>query len=100
MKKAPASSESQKTPFPTKRDHPGNHDPVVDSPSQESFPSTDPASVTPGRQEGGGPHDNTRSGEKKAPPPSEDALDEGLEESFPASDPVSVGTKKPTKPAQ
>jgi hypothetical protein len=104
MKPANKRPENDKTPFPTRRDHPDKENPALDSALEESFPASDPASVSLARPEPAaepaGQRDNPGGGkEKKASRPSEDALDKGLEESFPASDPVSVSTKKPHKPA-
>jgi hypothetical protein len=103
--------ETQDTPFPTREDHPRQGEEALDHALEESFPASDPVSVTTDK-----PAPDTRTGANPTQPgnrqPSEvkpgqaepgnqspaqhkeQTLDEGVEESFPASDPVSIDTKK------
>ncbi|HWL28354.1 MAG TPA: hypothetical protein VNQ97_05555 [Burkholderiaceae bacterium] len=103
--------ETQDTPFPTREDHPRQGEEALDNALEESFPASDPVSVTTDKpapdkrpasdtpQPGNQHSDEANSGRKKpgdqhSAEHKEQTLDEGVEESFPASDPVSIDTKK------
>ncbi len=103
--------ETQDTPFPTREDHPRQGEEALDNALEESFPASDPVSVSTDKaapdhgasadrpQPGTQRPDEARSAQRKPGEPNpaehkEQVLDEGVEESFPASDPVSIDTKK------
>jgi hypothetical protein len=94
-------SNEPPTPFPTTDDNPAGREEALDSGLEETFPASDPVSVTTKKPDidrpGAGAKSNT--GEKQRPKQKEKSLDEGLEETFPASDPVSITTKKPDSSA-
>lgn len=98
MTKPDSAQEKNTTPFPTSKDNPGRDD-TLDSALEETFPASDPVSVTTSKTDI--PTERRHEEAAKSPQkgqdkiPEEDTLDEAIEESFPASDPVSVTTKKP-----
>ncbi|HWK69469.1 hypothetical protein [Pollutimonas sp. M17] len=90
--------EEPPTPFPTSQDNPAGHEEALDSGLEETFPASDPVSITTKKPDTDAP-DATGAEPRKAAGQKEENLDEGLEETFPASDPVSITTKKPEDPA-
>jgi len=85
------------TPFPTTEDNPAGREEALDSGLEETFPASDPVSVSTKKPDIDSPGTAAPPdpGGKQSPKQKEQSLDEGLEESFPASDPVSITTKKP-----
>lgn len=88
--------EAQDTPFPTREDHPRQGEEALDNALEESFPASDPVSVTTDKptSDKAPAADNGKTAEPQPAEHKEQTLDEGVEESFPASDPVSISTKK------
>ena len=88
--------EHQDTPFPTREDHPRQGEEALDNALEESFPASDPDSVSPDKSSPAKapPAEHGKTAEQKPDEHKEQTLDEGVEESFPASDPVSISTKK------
>ncbi|HEU4987465.1 MAG TPA: hypothetical protein VFT89_10410 [Rhizobiaceae bacterium] len=87
-KKGPKSHETKGKPSRRERDAQIEEE-ELDEGLEDTFPASDPVSVT-GTTRTGGPEER-----RKAPPPKkagnrEDELQEGLEDTFPASDAVSA----------
>lgn len=87
------------TPFPTSQDNPTNKEEALDNGLEETFPASDPVSITtrkPGADTLETPAIGVQGG-KEARKKEED-IDKELEATFPASDPVSTTPQKPEKP--
>ncbi|MBB5213695.1 hypothetical protein [Parapusillimonas granuli] len=97
MTQADTAPEKNSTPFPTSKDNP--RDEKLDSALEDTFPASDPVSVSTAKPEPpNGSHAKNQgpdSAKEQEAVPEESTLDEAIKESFPASDPVSVSTEKP-----
>lgn len=89
------------TPFPTTQDNPAGREEALDSGLEETFPASDPVSVSTKKPdiEASDAAASPGAKGKESSKQKEKDLDEGLEETFPASDPVSITTKRPDSSA-